>query len=859
MKRKNIFIIVLIVSICIGVYTYKNYKIDTSSGKIILSKNSKYDASEEIKKALSSLSNSKKADFIANVDASADVISLSFEGLSDKDTINKIVNMLDEYGIKATFFVPGIEAAEDSSIVETIQKSGHDIGSGTLSSTKNMEKLSSEELVTDFCRTNKILKIVTGKDPVLLKCNSTVYNDNILKAAYAAGNKYVVDSNHYLNYQSFKNYDQAYSYVNSLKRGTIISIKLEGVLDSTEYKGKEEKPSIDKQIDIDEKKSKKEKDDNIVQIVKWLLKSIDEQKKMVAKVSELPNVEIYNNLQKIKYTIASQYAKKDTLKIEANKNNILGNKTNDNNNTQNSIDLINFNEIVDKNNKRQAPAVSEFYTTQKALAYTFRGLSNEVSLNNVLIELDKVNAKGTFFVTKDEILKYPDRINKILSKGHEIANGGITTSTALLNKSPEEICKEIYEVDKLLKDKGIVTNAYMAGYGYDNSQIQEALSAVTNISSLKNYELFTYSKSPTINKYKNMSAEDIVSSYFNVNSYMSLRKGEIVYFRLDSNLFKSDNVVSNMIDILTKNYVQNGYINKYNEKSNSYILEQKPLGYSVVTVGSLQKTFENSSQLGRYNIIKNPVSMEKRNYEDALETMKTNYIGNVDVDTSDFTEQERSLLDKSGTIDTKGENVIFFTFDDWGGDPVVNEILDVLNKHKVQGTFFVIAKNVDINSGMSNANPNLLRTIALNGNDIGSHNYNHELLGSNREELGKSLVKSYDVMNSVIGDLDSLKQYFRPPTLILKREGLAAVFESGYKYSISGNISTHDYIETSAQNLVNYIQQGLVKNKGNVVVMHMNDQAYYTAEALDIFLTNNEKGVYGEKYKIAKLSDYLSN
>ena len=39
--------------------------------------------------------------------------------------------------------------------------------------------------------------------------------------------------------------------------------------------------------------------------------------------------------------------------------------------------------------------------------------------------------------------------------------------------------------------------------------------------------------------------------------------------------------------------------------------------------------------------------------------------------------------------------------------------------------------------------------------------------------------------------------------------------------------------------------------------MHMNNQAYFTPEALDIFLTNNEKGLYGEKYKIAKLSDYL--
>lgn len=83
------------------------------------------------------------------------------------------------------------------------------------------------------------------------------------------------------------------------------------------------------------------------------------------------------------------------------------------------------------------------------------------------------------------------------------------------------------------------------------------------------------------------------------------------------------------------------------------------------------------------------------------------------------------------------------------------------------------------------------------------------------------------------------------------------MFESGYKYSISGNITTHDYERPSAQDIVSYIEKGLIKDKGNVVVMHMNDQSYFTAEALDIFLTNNEKGLYGVKYKIAKLSDYL--
>ena len=249
--------------------------------------------------------------------------------------------------------------------------------------------------------------------------------------------------------------------------------------------------------------------------------------------------------------------------------------------------------------------------------------------------------------------------------------------------------------------------------------------------------------------------------------------------------------------------------------------------------------------------------MEMKSYDEALKMIKTNYIGNEDVNLEDFSDDEKLNIDKTGTIDTNGESVIFFTFDDWGGDPIVNEILNVLNKHNVKAGFFTISKYVDINSGISNINPNLLRTIALNGHDIGSHNYNHELLDTNKAELEKSLIKSYDVMSNVIGDLDSLRQYFRPPTLLLKKEGLAAVFESGYKYTISGNISTHDYESTSSQEILDAIEPGLVERRGNIIVMHMNNQSYYTAEALDKFLTNNENGVYGRKYKIAKLSDYL--
>ena len=398
----------------------------------------------------------------------------------------------------------------------------------------------------------------------------------------------------------------------------------------------------------------------------------------------------------------------------------------------------------------------------------------------------------------------------------------------------------------------------MPGYGYVDAEVQEALSVINKIDDIKGYELFIYSKSPINHKYKNMNAEEIVRDYLNVNTYMSLRKGEIVYFRLDSNLFEESTTVANIIELITENYVKNGHVNKYNKETQSYNLVEKPLNYSVVTLSELQNTMESVSQLGRYRMqMDNTNSLMRRSYEDALSIMKTNYIGNKYVDLSDLSEEEQMLMDKTGTIDTNGEDVIFFTFDDWGGDPIVNEILDVLNKHKVKGSFFVISKYIDANSDVSNANPNLLRTIAFNGHDIGSHNYNHETLDTNKNELDISLVKSYDVMANVIGDLNSLKPYFRPPTLLVKREGLAQVFESGFKYSINGNISTHDYESSSSQEIVDSLEENLIKGRGNIIVMHMNNQSYYTAEALDIFLTNNENGVYGTKYKIAKLSDYL--
>lgn len=856
MKRKMIGIITIIILAVTftGIFVYKekskNLNLIYEDNK--QSKN-EYDAASDINKALSSLNSSNKAKILTDADTTKNLISLSFEDINDDETLLKTLELLKKYKIKATFFVSGINCSENAEIVKKINREGHEIGSATLYNKKNIDEMDSEEIVKDFAKANKIIESFIGEKPELLKCNSTEYTDNILSIAYACDNKYVVKSSHYLNNKSFKNYEQASSYIKNLKNGTILSIK-DDVLDEKEYEAKKENSiAIDKQAGVAEKSDIKNEEVTTVEVIEWILKALDEQERKVVKVSRLKNMDSLKNTKSKNNVDFVNLGRKwpDEYNMNYNNSNTSGysNKYNDSINSEESN--IDFTEFIERNNGKEAKVNSEIYTTANKLTYTFRGIKNDEVLNNVLKSLNDVNAKATFFVTKEEIEKYPERIDKILKYGHEIANGGVSTSSHILEKSTEEICNEIYIVDRLLKERGIESYAYMPGYGYVNSNIKEAVSTINLLEGNEKYELFTYSKSPVNSTYKDMKAEEIISKYFNVNTYLSLRKGEIVYFRLDSDIFYDKNKIADMIRMLTNRYVKNGYIHKYNSITQGYDLVQKPLNYSLDSLSSIQKDSQ------RYKITTFNNYLPTKTTEDAVQVMNRNYIGNEYVTLHGFSEAEQVLLDKTGTIDTNNEDVVFLTFDDWGSDVVVNEILDVLRKHNAEASFFVISKFCDVNSSISNSNPNLLRTIALDGHDIASHSYEHEVLTEDSFALSSSLPKSYSVLFNVAGDLNVVKPYFRPPTLAVSKHGLTTVFEAGFEYSVGANISTHDYEANSSDEILESIEEGLIEGKGNIVVLHINNQAYYTAEAVDKFLTNNENMVYGKKYRIAKLSDYL--
>jgi len=54
-------------------------------------------------------------------------LALTFNGMADAQTMDKLLDQLDALGIKATFFLPGMRVAEEPDIARQILSRGHEI------------------------------------------------------------------------------------------------------------------------------------------------------------------------------------------------------------------------------------------------------------------------------------------------------------------------------------------------------------------------------------------------------------------------------------------------------------------------------------------------------------------------------------------------------------------------------------------------------------------------------------------------------------------------------------------------------------------------------------------------------------
>ena len=821
-----------------------------------------YDSDKAIKDALSEIkTTSKKSNILSDVNTSENVISLNFVGLSTPETNDKLVNILEKYNTKSTFFIPGILAAEDTDIFEKLIEGNHKVGSNGLLGENKMEEYTEEELVDSFIRTNEIIQKWTNRnESILLYCNSTSYTDKVLKAAYVSGNEDVVKSKYILNYRSFKSYEETLAYISKIPKGSMITVKLAGELDDTEYK-KDEKPAEDMQGTIVENPLEDfDEEERLLMVVEWIVKALNELNYNIVTCDELQQ---YGEADDSDTSNNSSYYDSNNSKNLTSNNGSQGSDNNFEYLEPIDLDVYYTNkaeELRVSNKGKKASTEGKVYTVQPSVGYSFYGVSNTTVLQDVLNKLNNQKIKATFFITEKDIRNNEKEIKEIVDNGHEL-------QIMLVEGSGNDylsVAKSILNIKRYIKNN-FNQDATLVRYPYEVQYSDEALEAISATGCKvigQNLSVATTAVG------KDGTIEDVKNNIFNLGN-IALHKGFIVYFRMD--YYNDNTIIGNLVELIKKEKVDPiGYVDQ----------GVKHNGYSFAKLSELVTSeYVFNYPLTNSEILPEVLNKIKKGYleniEDPIGYISNRYIGSPFAKYTEslpgFEEDEIEVLDKVGRF--TDDNTIFLTFDDWGSDIAINKLLYILDKYNVKATFFVRTNHID-------DNPSLLRTIALAGHDIASHSDNHILLSNTTDKKGvfaeitdkqaeaiqEDVILSYKKLQSIVGDIyvdgrPALQAYFRPPTLAVSKKGLMSVFDSGFSYVISGDFTTQDYEAKSAEELINKLKYGIVSGEnneikithGSMVVMHMSDEAKFTAEALDTIIPY----YLSQGYKFGRISDYL--
>ena len=107
-------------------------------------------------------------------------IAISFDAAWGNEYTNSILDTLDKYNIKSTFFLVGFWADKYPEDVKEIAKRGHDVGNHSTTH-PNMTQLSQEKILEEINTTGEKIEKLIGKKPILFRPPFGDYNDNLIR------------------------------------------------------------------------------------------------------------------------------------------------------------------------------------------------------------------------------------------------------------------------------------------------------------------------------------------------------------------------------------------------------------------------------------------------------------------------------------------------------------------------------------------------------------------------------------------------------------------------------------------------------------------------------------------------------
>jgi len=159
-----------------------------------------------------------------------------------------------------------------------------------------------------------------------------------------------------------------------------------------------------------------------------------------------------------------------------------------------------------------------------------------------------------------------------------------------------------------------------------------------------------------------------------------------------------------------------------------------------------------------------------------------------------------------------GSRQLALTYDDGPNDPSTLRLLDVLARHDVKATFFVLGRFVE-------QKLEIVRALAAAGHVIGNHSWDHpRLIFASNSELRRQVGRTQEAIFDACGVRPTI---FRPPYGGRRPGTLQAVRKLGLE-PVMWNVTCYDWKATSGEQVFAHAQRQI--RGGNVILMHDGDQ-----------------------------------
>jgi peptidoglycan-N-acetylglucosamine deacetylase len=175
----------------------------------------------------------------------------------------------------------------------------------------------------------------------------------------------------------------------------------------------------------------------------------------------------------------------------------------------------------------------------------------------------------------------------------------------------------------------------------------------------------------------------------------------------------------------------------------------------------------------------------------------------------------------------EGLKVLALSYDDGPNDPWTMKLLEVLGKHQVPATFFMVGRYV-------RERPEIARAVCAAGHAVGNHCFHHRnLIFAGKAELRKELEDTSKAIEDATGERPFL---FRPP-FGGRRPGTFKVVEELKMFPVMWRVTCFDWAAKSHEEILKHARRQIAG--GEVVLLHdgghlrMGEDRSHTVRATD--------------------------